>query len=256
MRPGNGRSRLPEPINPRRDPRIRERAEELAHQGIPFQMAMAVATGKLALSEALERMLLQDKVVKLADQHGLSRALATQVAIGHASLDQVLARRRFEEHRDLHAAQSCLANALGSGTPIALGLHGQRRVIGKITAVDAYEFTIQPDEGPPEVVHKLQAKYAYAPDDWKKVRKGLGSDKELSKAPQPPVTKPQDRYAVADRRLFACLDDKRSIDVTLLEGEVFTGQVDWFARFEFGLKTKGDGPVTIFRHAVHRLLDS
>ncbi|MEM6931168.1 MAG: hypothetical protein AAF602_29830, partial [Myxococcota bacterium] len=75
---------------------------------MPYQMAMAVAHGRMDLNDALERMARRDRVKVLMDRHGLSRALATQVVIGHADLDQVLSRRRLAEHREAFRDRTCL----------------------------------------------------------------------------------------------------------------------------------------------------
>ena len=105
----------------------RERAQELADQGIPFQMAMAVAHGRLTLNDALERLAQQDRVEQLMRTHDLSRALATQVAMGHADLDKLLRRRRMEAHREENRLRSILDEHTASGEPLALALHGHRR---------------------------------------------------------------------------------------------------------------------------------
>ena len=70
--------------------RAQERAQALHEQGMPFQMALAVAHGRLDLNEALERMARNDRILRLMKKHDLSRALATQVALGQADLDRVL----------------------------------------------------------------------------------------------------------------------------------------------------------------------
>jgi hypothetical protein len=241
----------------RTDPKVRARAEELAGSGMPFQLAMAVALSRVSLNDALERMQRQEKVQKLMDEHELSRALATQIVIGHASLDAVLSRRRLQGHREVHRGRSCLDEAFASGAPIALALHGNRKVIGKVAALSAYSVTVLAEEGGTEEIHKLQLKYAYAPDDFKKVRKTLKNDKELSKAPIAPIERPQDRYTCSDKRLFRYMDSAAVIQATLLEGEQFRGHVTWFSRYEFGFSLKGgDAEVTIFRHCLHDLSDA
>jgi sRNA-binding regulator protein Hfq len=235
------------------DQRIRQRAEELAESGIPFQMAMAVAQGRLTLNDALERLAQKAKVESLMGQHELSRALATQIIIGHAKLEAVLAKRRLKEHRDANLLRSCLDEAASEGEELVVGLHGQRTVRGKISEATPYGFTVTPSKGEPEEVHKLQVKYAYRPSEWKRVKKALRQDAALTKAPLEPIPRPQDRYTCSDKRLFRCMDQEIEVQVTLLEGEQFRGLLFWFGRYEFGLKVKGDVPVWIFRHAMHGL---
>ncbi|MBX2803858.1 MAG: hypothetical protein KTR31_39645 [Myxococcales bacterium] len=231
------------------NPNVRERAEQLAEQGMPYQMAMAVAHGRMDLNEALERMARRDRVNSLMERHGLSRALATQIAIGHADLDQVLARRRLTEHRRDNRERTCLV----LGTKLALALHDGRVLKGEISAAEAYTFDLGDTDGNSQQVHKLEVKYAYDPGDWKKIKKGIRTDKDRVLEVTAPAQLPQDRYSCSDRRLFGYLD--RTIDVvaTLLSGEQLRGTVSWFSRYEFGMTLRTGCDVTIFRHALQDL---
>jgi len=239
----------------RSDPKVRARAEELAAGGMPFQLAMAVALGRVTLNDAHERLARLEKVDRVIEEHELSRALATQVVIGHASLEAVLARRRLQEHREHNRTKSILEEALASGAPLAVALHGQRRLAGKVSAVDAYTVTIDDEEsGAPQEIHKLQFKYAWRPDDTKRLRRLLRVDKELAANPREPIRQPQDRYTCSDKRLFRYLDREEPIAVTLLEGDQFRGTVTWFSRYEFGLQLR-DVEIVIFRHCLHDITE-
>lgn len=258
------------PQRPRQDDRgrarpnevnIRARAEELAARGMPIQMALAVAGGKLSLNDALQSMARRAEVDRLMQKHDLSRALATQVALGQASIDAVMARRRLQEHRETYRTRSVLEEVRESGAPLTLLLHGHRRVSGKVLEVDSYMIRFQPlaqggegePEGDVEEIHKLQVKLAFSPEGYKRVRKVMKHDKVLEQTPLSPIPRPQDRYTCSDRRLFRYLDEKVEIQITTLEGEQLRGQVAWFGRYEFGLKLKGDAEVVVFRHALHDL---
>lgn len=236
-----------------RPPEVRRRIEDLTARGIPHQMAVAVAQGKLNLNEALERLNKRVEVERLMKEHELSRALATQVVLGHADLAAFLAKRRFEVHRDTNLTRSCLEAAVEHGRVMTFALFGQRKVDAKVVAASTYHATLQEEGKEPEEVHKLDFKYAHFPEDWKKLKKIVRKDKELSEHPRRPAEHPQDRYTCSDRRLFRYQDEGVDVDVALLEGEVLHGHVLWFGRFEFGLSLKGEGEVTIFRHALHRM---
>jgi sRNA-binding regulator protein Hfq len=237
-----GRERRPRG-KPVPDPAVKARADQFVTQGMPYQMAMAVAHGRLDLSEALERMARRDRVQQLMDRHSLSRALATQVVLGHADLDVVLARRRLEEHRRSHRDDSCLV----AGAELVVVLHDARSLRGVVRGVDAYQFVFDAD-GAVETLHKLQVMYAYRPGDWKGVKKVIkGGEKVVADAP---ALRPQDRYSLSDRRLFGFQDGQREITLTLLDGTVVKGVVTWFGRYEFAVRLKSDVEVTVFRHAL------
>ena len=84
---------------PKPDPVVRARVDELVTSGMPVAMAHAVANGRLDLNEALERLAQASEIERVMRDHDLSRALATQVVLGHADLQAYLIRRRFDEHR-------------------------------------------------------------------------------------------------------------------------------------------------------------
>jgi len=240
----------------KRQERVRKRAEELHEQGMPFQMAMAVAHGRLDLNEALERMARNDRIVRLMKKHDLSRALATQIALGQADLERVLYRRRFDEHRKEHRTRSVLDEAQESGESIVLGLHGGEEIEVEIAGSDTYGVQVVPSGGgDPREIHKLQIKFAYVPGAAQRVQKVRTVDPEVAADPHEPIERPQDRYACSDKRLFRYVDKRTPVRTTLLEGQQFSGRVAWFSRYEFQMAKDGDPAVTIFRHALRDLTE-
>jgi sRNA-binding regulator protein Hfq len=232
---------------PKLDVAVKGRADELVASGMPYQMAMAVAHGRMDLNEALERMARKDRVNALMERHQLSRALATQIALGHASLEQVLARRRLETHRVDNRDRSSLVPEVR----LTLALHDGRSLKGKVVAVEPYQVVFQPDGAEPETLHKLKLLYTYSPDDWKGVKKGVRIEKKGPANPtEEPAVRPQDRYSCSDRRLFGYLDRLVEVSVSLLDGQVLRGHLTWFGRYEFGFKLRSDVEVTVFRHAL------
>lgn len=235
---------------------VKRKADEYHRTGMPYQLAMAVALGKVTLSDALERMARQDKVAALMKRHDLSRALATQIALGHADLERVLFRQRYETHRDTHRDDSILDVHAESGAPLTLDLHGGRRIHVIVESVSTYGFTVREEGQEPEEIHKLQALAAWSPDDWKRVRKVLKTDKERAAEPKGPIEKPQDRYPCSDKRLFRYCDSGATVVMTLLEGMLITGQITRVGRYEIGLRIKGDADVVVFRHALDNLREA
>ncbi len=246
------------PKNSRNGPRagaqksgVRERAFQLVREtGIPQSLAQQVALGNLSLNEVLERMATRDKVDGLMKKHELPKSLATQIALGQAELDVVLRKKRLASHVEDNRARSIFAEVAGTNTVVHLGLHGRKTVQCTITAIDRYEVVLVPVGGVEERIHKLQVKYACLDSDAKLVRNQIKRDKERNQDAEP-VWKPQDRYGCSDRRLFGLLDEQVATSVTLLEGEVFVGQVEWMGRWEFGMMLKKkNARVVIFRHAL------
>lgn len=249
QRPGKP---MPRPMDP-----VAARAAEIARNtGLPPGTARQVAAGKLDLNEVLKRMAVADEVNRIMVQHELNRALATQVVLGHAVLDDVLSRRRIEVHLAEHHDRSVLDAAAASGKELTLGLHGHRTVRGTVVGVDRYEITFRDAEsGAESVVHKLQVKYAFDPEDYKKIKKGLDYDKARREQAVEPRPRPQDRFGCSDKRLGQAWDRKLPVTAVTLEGECFSGEVAWIARFEFGLRVRAGAEVVVFRHALDDFRD-
>jgi hypothetical protein len=230
---------------------VKRKADSLVRDaGIPHSLAWQVATGALSLNEVLERLARNDKVDGLMRRFDLPKSLATQVALGQADLDQVLRKRRMEAELARSRDRSFLLEVTHGGVPVLLGLHGRRAEKGHVRGVDQYDFTFEArGSEAPETVHKLQVKWACLGDHELKVRKAHKKDGTRD-ADAEPVWKPQDRYGCSDKRLFGHLDDCDDIQVTLLEGDQFTGHVTWLGRWEFGMELKKGAQVVIFRHAI------
>jgi sRNA-binding regulator protein Hfq len=238
----------------REDPHAKRAAEIARTTGLTIEAARTVAAGRADLNDLLKRMAFQDEVQALMARHELNRALATQIVMGQANLAQVLTRRRVESQLEANRDRTVLELALADGRELTLGLHGHRQLRARIRAVERYEVVLLESEANVEHrVHKLQIKYAYAPDDHKKVRKGLDYDKARRDAVVEPIPRPQDRYACSDRRLGLALDRKLPVTIVTLEGECFNGEIAWVSRYEFAVRTRAGGEVVIFRHALAEL---
>lgn len=234
---------------PKPDAEVKARADSLAAQGMPYQMAMAVAHGRMDLNEALERMARKDCVDALMERHTLSRALATQIALGHADLELVLSRRRLDEHRRTNRDRSVLVPE----TKLVLQLNDGRAIKGRVRAVEPYQVVFGDDGEEPQSLHKLEILYAYAPDDWKSIKRAIRSDKHAVRPAEAPALRPQDRYSCSDKRLFGYLDRSDEIQVVLVNGEVIRGKLAWFGRYEFGMRLRGEADLVVFRHALREV---
>ncbi len=225
-----------------------QKAERIAASaGVPLDVARQIAAGRLDLNEAVRRLAFADEVNGLMLRHTLDRALATQVAMGHADLAGVMQRRRV----DTALAASKDRTVLVAGRELTVCVHGHKSLHLRVISVDSYEIHAMDLESNVEIaVHKTQMKYAFLPVDFKKVRKALEYDKGRRDAVVEPRLRPQERFACSNRRLGLSMDRKAEVSVVTLEGEVFTGSVGWVSRFEFGLCTRQGAEIVIFRHAL------
>jgi len=233
---------------------IRQAKMMVEQSGIPFPSAVRVVLGKTTLNDVLQELLREEKIKKLMETHGINRALATNIALGRTDLDIVLLRRRKNQTLQDHYTQSCLEEAIHKGHRVAMALHGHRKVMGTVQEVGKYVFAFLEDgQTTPTEIHKTQAKFAYDPDQYKQLRKFMGLDGSIKSRSLEPILRAKERHHFKNLALQQSIDNKTEVSVVTLEGDTFRGQVEWFGRWEFGLKFKGGVRVTVFRHAVFQL---
>ena len=250
--PGGAR-RPPVAVTP-----IKQRAEELAKRtGVPLHVAIRVVRGEIDLNDALKKLALHDEVGALVSRHSIERALAMQVALGHADLDLVLRRRRVESHLVEYQARDVFASAAASGNELVIGVHGRQLLRVVVLEHASYELGLRDVEsGNLRTVHKTQIKFACDAAVWQKARKSMTWDAVRKAQHVEPVLKPQERFGCSNRRLGEAWDAKREVVVTCVEGECFSGKISYVARWEFGVGTRAGVDVVVFRHALDDFKDS
>ena len=227
------------------------RVDELMGMGLSRRNAQAVAAGQRDLNGVLEGMATRDRARSLGERYGIPYSLATQIAMGHASLEQVLMNRRRHAHVTENKLRSVFQMALDTGGPFTFAVLGGRFRRMKILTIDPFEVDIEDVQtGEQERLHKLQVKYGFASGDWKTVRRAVSFDKVLRKKEYELRYRPQDRYHCSDKRLYAYLEAKTRLRVVTMEGDRFQGVVKWLGKYEFGFKVKGDVDIIVMRHAL------
>jgi sRNA-binding regulator protein Hfq len=138
-------------------------------------------------------------------------------------------------------------------TRLVLQLNDGRALKGRVLSVEPYQVVFGDEGDEPQTLHKLEILYAYAPDDWKTVKRAIRNDKRAERPAEAPALRPQDRYSCSDKRLFGYLDHGDEIQVVLVNGEVVRGKLAWFGRYEFGMRLRGEVDLVVFRHALREV---
>ncbi len=258
LRSGGGRSSGRKGARAARNklpPGVVKQARSLMSQsGIPFGAALRVVQGKATLNEVLQELLREEKIRKLMATHRINRALATNVALGRTDLEIVLLRRRKNETLRSNYHRSCLEDAHLTGARIAIAVHGHKKLLGKVEENEKYAIRFRQDsDTEAREIHKTEIKFAYDPDQYRQIKKFIKIDNKVRAKKLGPILRPRERHHFKNLTLQQALDAREEVQVTTLEGDVLRGHVEWFGRWEFGLKVKGGARVTVFRHAVYDL---
>lgn len=246
----SGHARRSPPLGPEALAR-RKRIEDLMKKGLPLPLAQAVANGQMSANDAVVRLQRDDEADRISKQHGLPRPLAVQIAMGHADLQASLTNRRVNAWLEENGTRSVFDNARpDADVQWSIGLLGQENRQVSLLRNDRYEVEVREASGATSTVHKTAVKYVFLAEDFKKVRKHLEYDKDLRARTAAPQLRPQDRYACSDRRIGAWWDARLPVRLTTVEGEIFSGEIEWFSRYELCLSTRAGAQVVILRHAL------
>ncbi|MBI2568214.1 MAG: hypothetical protein HYV63_14400 [Candidatus Schekmanbacteria bacterium] len=220
-------------------------------------MAVAVAQGKLTLDEAVKRLLSKERRRKLSEDHGLPPSFAGQVASGTISLDDALLFHRRTTYWSRNIGRTFFFDCRKQGTEIVLELQPHCCLRGKVENLAQYMFAFRPDDGPVHHLHKLFVKYAYPLASEAVVSAARSTDEGVRNLHIPPRARTRERPKIRRNELLDAMDRRAEVRMVLIEGEVFSGRVNWVSRFEVGLELAGQqedgagGPeIWILRHAI------
>ena len=91
----------------------------------------------------------------------------------------------------------------------------------------------------------------YKQQEGEKILATMVTDLSIVDQKLEPIIPRKDRYKVNDEILKTSRASKSPITVALRTGQVFSGYVDWFTRFDIALILSNRGKVKIFRHGLY-----
>lgn len=103
-------------------------------------------------------------------------------------------------------------------------------------------------------VQKKEIKYCYKDEDAENINRMLKYDEDIKSQQLKPVGSIDQVYHIDSDTMRKSRQDGKPIKVTLREGEVFEGTVDWISPYEIKLVLSDGAKVVIFRHAICSLI--
>lgn len=158
--------------------------------------------------------------------------------------------RGLKEYLDQKYANSVFDDAIQSGVPYTLHLHGHKSVSAIIK--EDLIFDIRADlAGTEEIVQKIQIKYLHSSDLNDAIKPLIKEDKKVKQLALEPISRPHERYFVKNKNLFPLMKEREVLFFTLLEGDLIRGVISDFSRYDITIHLKGGIPLTILRHSIY-----
>ncbi len=231
------------------------RAQEISEDsGIPYSYALKVAKGKLSLNEALLKLMRRDSIKEIMDQYALPSGIAASVLDKKLSSDYAVNRYQAKTEIAANRTRSCLQEALEEERDVVLYLFRNRVLKGRISEVDTYDFTFQPEEGEKAAFKKIELKYITAPEYEVRLRDLVGTVEEIAGIGLVEEKYPQNRNNFKHWKLMKAKNSPDGVQLITRDGDLLEGSITWFNTYEVGFLIGGDLEMTIFRHALHKMV--
>ena len=99
-------------------------------------------------------------------------------------------------------------------------------------------------------LQKTEIKYCYKDEDAENVKSLLTFNEEIKAQQLKPVQTQDSVYSLDTESIQESRQEGKRIEITLREGEVFQGTVDWISPYEIKLVLDNASKVVVFRHAI------
>jgi len=161
----------------------------------------------------------------------------------------------LKEYMDQVYEKSIFDELQGSGDVWVYHLHGHQTVAGSVRINNKYDLVLKTETQERLPITKHMIKFVHPLKSQDESKKRIKIDKKVRKDEQGPILNPRKRNHVKNKTLFPLMQDKVGLQFTTLEGDVVSGIIGEFNRYEITLLGKGGAPIVFLRHAVRDVRD-
>ncbi len=134
-------------------------------------------------------------------------------------------------------------------TPMFFGLYNHMLLPATVTEFTKYEFVLQ-GETEKQELPKTDVKYCYKAEVATDIQSIIHYNADIRTQNLKPIIQRRKRYSINTRAIVRARRARRTIEVTMLEGEVFRGLVDWVSKYEIKMILENESKILVFRHAI------
>ena len=143
-------------------------------------------------------------------------------------------------------------------TPMFFGLYNHTLLPATVAGFTKYDFVLQVALNSDSIgaktekqeLLKTDVKYCYKAKDATDIQSIIHYNEEIKEQNLKPIIQRKKRYNINTRSIVQARRARYTIEVTMLEGEVFRGLVDWVSRYEIKMILENKSKIVVFRHAI------
>ena len=137
-------------------------------------------------------------------------------------------------------------------TPMFFALSNAVQLPATVLEMTLSRLTLN-SNGNEQHVAKTDVKYCYKDVDAERVQAAIDIDEDVKAQQLTQLTSDTDACELDTEAVQSARRSKSVIAVTLREGEIFRGTIDWVSAYEIKLILANGAKVVIFRHAIYAL---
>ena len=143
-------------------------------------------------------------------------------------------------------------------TPMFFGLYDHTLLPATVTGLTKYDFVLQVALNPDPIggkterqeLPKTDVKYCYKTEDAANIKSIFRYNEKIKAQDLKPIIQRKKRYSINTRAIIQARRAQHTIEVTMLEGEIFRGLVDWVSKYEIKMILENESKIVVFRHAI------
>ena len=137
-------------------------------------------------------------------------------------------------------------------TPMFFALYNDVQLPATVLEMTLSRLTLN-SNGSEQHVAKTDVKYCYKDIDAERVQVAVSIDEAIKAQQLKQLTSDADACELDTEEVQDARKSKSPIEITLREGEIFRGTIDWVSPYEIKLILANGSKVVIFRHAVYTI---
>lgn len=161
----------------------------------------------------------------------------------------------LKSYMDAHYDESIFDELLKNGEEWVLHVHGHKTIVGSVVMNNKYDVVLTTKTQDRLPVTKHYIKFLYRVEHKEDLKSKIKMDRKVKKEEIGPILNPRKRNHIKNKTLFPLMNERTVLDFTSLEGDIVSGIIGGFTRYEITILGRGGVPVVFLRHAIQEVRD-
>ena len=161
----------------------------------------------------------------------------------------------LKSYMDAHYDESIFDQLQKNGEEWIFHVHGHKTIVGTVMMNNKYDVVLKTKNQDRLPITKHYIKFLYSVEQLDDLKSKIKLDKKVKKAELGPILNPRKRNHIKNKTLFPLMKERTVLNFTSLEGDIVSGIIGGFSRYEITILGRGGVPIVFLRHAIQDVRD-